>query len=156
AWPHRSPSHIERATDRHLLGHNHGLFGWSVSGEMVLIADAINLEIETVQVHCMVGIAGIDPAPMHWITGAEIEVLGVRPRFAIDAGQSVERCVSLGQPRADDEYAILHAGARRIDDECGHQHGIRASAKRGRMAIVAAPVIITTGRAYLKANFPHR
>ena len=42
---------------------------------MVLIAYAINLEIKTVHVHCMVGVAGIDPAPMHRITDAEIEKL---------------------------------------------------------------------------------
>ncbi len=151
----RSPSHVEGGSGKHFLGDDRRPLGRFVGREVVLIADAVHLKIKTVHVHCVIGVAGVDPAPIHGIADAQVEMLSVRPGFAIDGGQSVERRATGWQPSVDDEDAVVLASAGRIDDERGGEHGVSARAHEQRLAVVGTPVVVTAHGARLEMDFPH-
>src|SRR5262249_23209600 len=89
-WTLWNPRHVKGPADWHFLRPNGELFRRRELLEMRLIADAIDLKIEPMQMHGVIGIAGVNPAPANGLANLEADTLGIRPGFSIDCGESVE------------------------------------------------------------------
>src|SRR5262249_30220385 len=95
------------------FGHYLPPLRFRVVNEASRIADADNGEIKTVQMHRMSHGCGVDDPPMHRFTRPVSEVLGRRPRLAVNRKN---RFCAAGRidpgPCHDSEYAIVfsHSG----------------------------------------------
>ena len=58
------------------------------------IAHTVEAEVESVHVHGMRRVAGIDPPPAHWLVRGVSKAFGVRPGFSIDHGNLVGGCIA--------------------------------------------------------------
>jgi len=77
------PGHIKRSTGQHLLRDNLKPLLRSEFLKMILIAYPIHLKIEPVQMHGVVGIAGINPPPVYGLADLEDESFSIRPGFSV-------------------------------------------------------------------------
>ena len=164
ADPLRPPRHRHRRARRHELGHD----VWPLIGCVALIADAVadalDIEIEAVQMHRVRLRGQIQDAPTHGLTDASGQALGVRPGEAVheERGLRVERqkrdarirCARdafqlserQARPIGDDEHAVgLGIGASGIDDERAGELGIVHRAEHHRHAGRGRPIVIGAG-----------
>src|SRR5215467_11222066 len=125
AWTLWNPRHVKSSARKHFLRHDRRLLLRCELLEMRLIADAADLKIEPVQVHGVIGIARVNPTPANGRANLEAEAFGVRPRFPVDGGKSIEGVAANGNPGIHDKYAVVIACAGRIDHERAGEHGIR-------------------------------
>src|SRR6185312_6166187 len=71
--------------------------------------------VETVEMHGVDLVAGINPAPAYRLADRVLQAFGVGPGFAVDCGHEFSsQCARTVCPDADEENFILRTAARGI------------------------------------------
>ena len=169
----RRPRHRHRRSRLHELRHHTRL---PVVGERPIpraVAQAVNREVEAMQVHGVNLGAEVDDAPAGDLAELIAQSLGVRPASAVDQGehlranrQESRAGIQLRRPAsaAESRVRLVHSvmtrtrssrrGSRRIDNEGARQLRIVNSPELLRHAGAGGPIAVGAGHPALEAQCP--
>src|SRR5215469_4476359 len=114
----RRPCHIERVAASDGFRHNHPPFRGCVGELFFSIANCIDVEVETVEVHWVSEWSRIHNAPVFGLTDTSVQPFSVWPGFAVERKYTHKTWSkqALG-PRLDHKGAVVPARSRVINDE---------------------------------------
>ncbi len=87
AGPFRNPGERHHASGRHLLGDGRAPIRGRVLGVAHAVPDALDVEVEAMQVHGVCSRREVHHPPSHGVGNAVLEPFVVRPGAAVDDGQ---------------------------------------------------------------------
>src|ERR1700733_303317 len=148
------PRHVEHMPDVNQFGDGLATLVFRVTLVVLAVTDPINIEKETVQMHCVRRNGRIDHSPMNGLAGLVRYALVKWPCFAVYGRDfHAVRGKEVLAPQAKNKNPVVRLRSRWIDDERAGKHGLRKFASVQGMVRSCRPVHVSSGFARDELRF---